>query len=134
MQQGTVLAVWEGRKALPKYWLQGKAERGQITACVPGAQAVALAATEESLYAGGLDGTDVYPAALVVLTSAAGIWAVRRLVAGGRVGPAAAWLLQCIHAAKLSMLLIPEVAFHDLSLSVLQRGGMLHDLQCLLPP
>lgn len=77
------------------------------------AQAVALAAAEESLYAGGLDGTDVYPAALVVMTSAAGIWAVRRLAAGGRVGPAAAWLLQCIHAAKLSMLLIPEVGFLD---------------------
>ena len=76
------------------------------TAC---AQAVAVAAAEESLYAGGLDGTDVYPAALVVATSAAGVWAVRRLAATERVGPAAAWLLQCVYAAKLSMLLIPEV-------------------------
>lgn len=75
------------------------------------AQAVVMAAAEENLYAGSYDeaATDVYPAVLVVLTSAAGVCLVRRLQQGARLGPAAAWLLQCIYAAKLSMLAIPQV-------------------------
>lgn len=69
------------------------------------------AAAEENLYAGSYDeaATDVYPAVLVALTSAAGVCLARRLQQGGRLGPAAAWLLQCIYAAKLSMLAIPQV-------------------------
>lgn len=71
-----------------------------------------MAAVEENLYAGvheEIHDGDMYPAAFVVLTSALGVALTRKLQAGGRVGAAAAWLAQCIHVAKLSMLAIPEV-------------------------
>ena len=87
----------------------------RLTPCKPALpfralQAVVTAAAEENLYAGGYDeaAADVYPAVLVALTSAAGVGLARRLQQGARLGPAAAWLLQCIYAAKLSMLAIPQ--------------------------
>lgn len=66
---------------------------------------------EENLFAGvHEDGSDdMYPAVFVVLTSAMGLALTRKLQAGGRVGVAASWFVQCIYVAKLSMLAIPEV-------------------------
>jgi hypothetical protein len=49
-----------------------------------------------------------YPAYLVCATSAMGVALARRLAAWHLLGARASWLLQCIHAAKLSMLLLPD--------------------------
>ena len=76
-----------------------------------GLQAVLVALLEEHLYAGehehGSD--DMYPAFLVVLTSGLGWAMTHHLVTHlERLGPAAAWVLYCIHGSKLAMLLLPE--------------------------
>ena len=71
-----------------------------------------MAYLEEQLHVGALadpDGVDGYPAVLVVATSAAGLWLVRRLRNSARIGTRASWALQCVYASKLAMLLLPEV-------------------------
>lgn len=78
------------------------------------AQAAALVALEEWLYAGDhedltLNIHPMYPAFLVVATSALGLLMGRRLGRGGVVGEGTAYMLQCAYAAKLSMLVLPGV-------------------------
>ena len=78
------------------------------------AQAAALVALEEWLYAGDhedltLNIHPMYPAFLVVATSALGLAMARRLGRGGAVGEGTAYLLQCAYAAKLAMLVLPGV-------------------------
>ena len=75
-------------------------------------QAALLSVLEEHLYAGEHEdgaAAEMYPGYLVLLTSAAGATLTHRLATGGRLSRAAAWALHCVFAAKLTMLLVPEV-------------------------
>ncbi|QDZ19924.1 hypothetical protein HOP50_03g24420 [Chloropicon primus] len=54
------------------------------------------------------EGDFTYPPYLVLLTSGLGIGAVRTLQQSGKLGNLASWLLQCILAAKVSMLALHE--------------------------
>lgn len=53
-------------------------------------------------------GETMYPAWLVLATTAMGVLLARRLVAAGYIGSAANWALHCVYAAKVTMLVLPE--------------------------
>lgn len=73
-------------------------------------QALLLTFLEEHLYAGEVEEgwVEAYPAYLVVLTSGLGVLLASRLAEAKTVGRTTTWLLQCMFAAKLAMLLLPE--------------------------
>ncbi len=52
----------------------------------------------------------MYPAYLVLLTSASGVLAARRLSADGLLSPSSSWVLHALHAAKLCMVALPEAS------------------------
>ncbi|KAK9785342.1 hypothetical protein WJX73_005937 [Symbiochloris irregularis] len=82
-----------------------------IVGAVAVAQAAVVALLEEHLYAGEheIGSDDVYPAFLVVLTSAVGIAMTHHMAAHmGRLDELSAWLLYCIYGSKCAMLLLPE--------------------------
>lgn len=55
----------------------------------------------------------MYPAAMVIATSALGVAVVQRLKTSKKVGRRAAWAIQGIFAAKLSMLVLPQVTIFE---------------------
>jgi hypothetical protein len=75
-------------------------------------QAELVCILEEQLYsAAALEGPgaeQMYPAYLVVATSAAGAAAAERLAAARLAPRWAAWVVPALYAAKLSMLIVPE--------------------------
>ena len=75
-------------------------------------QALLLTFLEEHLYAGEVEEgwVEAYPAYLVVLTSGLGVLLASRLAEANIIGRTTTWLLQCMFAAKLAMLLLPEVS------------------------
>ena len=66
---------------------------------------------EEHLYAGDHDDPngEMYPAVLVIATSALGITVSRCMLRAGCIGRLGTWLLEAIFAAKLAMLVLPQV-------------------------
>ena len=76
-------------------------------------QALLLTFLEEHLYVGEVEEgwVEAYPAYLVVLTSGLGVLLASRLAEAKIIGRTTTWLLQCMFAAKLAMLLLPEVSF-----------------------
>lgn len=76
-------------------------------------QAGLVAALEERLYSGDHEEVtynvhSMYPAWLVGATSALGLTVARHLHVSAAIGDLPAWALQCIYAAKLAMLVLPE--------------------------
>lgn len=74
-------------------------------------QASLLCVLEEKLYAPShaeLAGEVMYPAWLIVATSAAGLATCHWLRADAAISHAAAWVLVSLHGAKLCMLILPE--------------------------
>lgn len=73
-------------------------------------QAGLVAYLEQHLFLGAdeIEG-EMYPAAMVVATSLLGIAAGRRLYFLGKLEPNLWWLTQAIFAAKLFMLILPQV-------------------------
>ena len=82
---------------------------------MPSVQALLLTFLEEHLYAGEVEEgwVEAYPAYLVVLTSGLGVLLASRLAEAKIIGRTTTWLLQCMFAAKLAMLLLPEVSFRS---------------------
>jgi hypothetical protein len=66
---------------------------------------------EEHLY-NGVDGVEgeIYPAAMVMGTSALGMLVLQRLKGLKKVSRLPCWLGQSMYAAKLSMLVLPQVS------------------------
>ena len=56
-------------------------------------------------------GGEMYPAVMVLFTSALGMAVAQRLKSQASLGPLTAWLLHCMYASKLAMLLLPQVCF-----------------------
>ncbi|PSC73750.1 no exine formation 1 [Micractinium conductrix] len=76
-------------------------------------QAALVAVLEEHLYCGNHEEVtfnvhSMYPPWLIMATSALGLGLARHLHAGAVIGDAAGWALQCVYAAKLAMLVLPE--------------------------
>ena len=63
---------------------------------------------ENRLFNLGGEEEGLYPAYLVLLTSAAGFLAARRLEAANQMGPWATWVGSCLYFAKLPMLLVAD--------------------------
>lgn len=76
---------------------------------------------EERLYAGE-HSVEMYPAYLVLLTSMLGAAVTSRLSGTGRLAPLASYVLHCIFASKLTMLLVPQVC---MLICQLVRGSVL---------
>ena len=73
-----------------------------------GAQAFLVCVAEEHLFAGAHGEQQMYPAYMVVLTSALGAAVASRAAALGKLERWGAWVCKACYAAKLSMLAVPE--------------------------
>jgi len=62
--------------------------------------------TYTSIYYFGFDDDVIYPSYMVITTTVLGLALVRRLALDNRIGPKAVWILTCLYAAKLSMLVL----------------------------
>jgi len=82
----------------------------EMSLCVT-VQVLLVSFLEEHLY-NGVDGVEgeIYPAAMVLGTSALGIAVLQRLKRLGRAGRLPCWLGQSMYAAKLSMLVLPQAS------------------------
>ena len=54
-------------------------------------------------------GGEMYPAGMVLFTSVLGMAVAQRLKSRASLWPLTAWLLHCMYASKLAMLLLPQV-------------------------
>lgn len=97
-------------------------------------QALLLTFLEEHLYAGEVEEgwVEAYPAYLVVLTSGLGVLLASRLAEAKTIGRTTTWLLQCMFAAKLAMLLLPEVSFEPSGIYLLSACSYLAGAQLYL--
>lgn len=93
-------------------------------------QAMLVTFLEELLYLGAdeVEG-EMYPAAMVIATSALGLAVTQRLSSQQLLGRQAAWILYCVFLSKLSMLVLPQVhlpiAQNLLKLALTQVGPLL---------
>lgn len=87
-----------------------KASHFAIFSEVSDAQAVLVAYLEQHLFLGAdeVEG-EMYPAAMVIATSALGIAVGRRLQSNKKLGLTFWWITQAIFVAKLFMLVLPQV-------------------------
>jgi hypothetical protein len=70
--------------------------------------AMVFARCEDALHSEALeDGEPMYPAYLVLLTSALGLLLARRLERGGQVTVPTAWMMRCVYAGKLALVMLP---------------------------
>ena len=75
-------------------------------------------------------GGEMYPAVMVLLTSALGMAVAQRLKSQASLGPLTAWLLLCMYASKLAMLLLPQVCASWLLLRISLVIADVADTQC----
>ena len=70
--------------------------------------AMVFARCEDALHSEALeDGEPMYPAYLVLATSALGVWLAGSLERTGKVTAATAWMARCVYVGKLALVMLP---------------------------
>ena len=70
--------------------------------------AMVFARCEDALHSEALeDGEPMYPAYLVLATSALGVWLAGSLERTGKVTAATAWMARCVYLGKLALVMLP---------------------------